>query len=311
MTTAIATNPLVSVIIPSYNHDRFIGKAVRSVLDQTYQNIEIIVVDNHSTDDTREVLAGLGCPERIRILDIENDGIIAASRNLGMRHAQGEWVAFLDSDDSWMPEKLERMLTLAWDDQNLDVLCHDEYKVFENSSGKQPLRHGPVADDFYRVLLLDGNRLSTSATMVRKSFLDRHGLVFSESIEHVTVEDYALWLDLARAGGRFGFLQEYLGEYFIHASNSSAGLQSHWQNNENLLRHHLLHIQTFTGAPEKLLTKLQAKHRLSHLKQALAAGEISLAGKALLDILFRFPLATCRCLLDRCIGKVGETRQAG
>ena len=113
-------SPLVSVVIPSYNHGRFLGRALQSVLDQTYTNSEVIVVDNHSTDNTDEVMASFA-DQRITYLKIHNNGIIAASRNAGLRLAKGEWIAFLDSDDYWSGNKLEQCILNR---SNNDVIYH-------------------------------------------------------------------------------------------------------------------------------------------------------------------------------------------
>ena len=94
---------LISVIIPTYNRAHCVGEAIQSVLDQTYKNFEIIVVDDGSTDNTQEVLATFG--DKIKVIRQENRGVSAA-RNAGIREARGEWLAFLDSDDLWLPEKL-------------------------------------------------------------------------------------------------------------------------------------------------------------------------------------------------------------
>ncbi len=93
----------ISVIIPTYNRARFVTKAIDSVLSQTYKNYEIIVVDDGSTDDTRHALEPY--QDRIRYIYQENRGV-AAARNLGIKSSNGKWVAFLDSDDTWLPEKL-------------------------------------------------------------------------------------------------------------------------------------------------------------------------------------------------------------
>ena len=90
--------PLVSVVIPTYNHARYLARALQSVLDQTYTNWEAIVIDNHSTDNTDEVMASFA-DSRITLLKIHNNGVIAASRNIGIRAANSEWITFLDSDD--------------------------------------------------------------------------------------------------------------------------------------------------------------------------------------------------------------------
>ena len=93
-------NPLVSVVIPTYNHAYLLKDALHSVICQTYTNIEIIVIDNNSVDDTEEVVLSFLDP-RIIFKKINNNGIIAASRNMGILIAKGDYIAFLDSDDIW------------------------------------------------------------------------------------------------------------------------------------------------------------------------------------------------------------------
>lgn len=242
---------LVSVVIPNYNYAHFLGRALQSVVAQTYPHWEALVVDNHSEDDTDEVVEGIGDP-RIRLLKIHNHGIIAASRNLGMREARGEWIAFLDSDDSWHPGKLQANLEAAGSAGEYDVLCNDELMVDQQTGARSAMRHGPYEEDFYRVMLLEGNRLSPSATVVRRVFLDRHAIAFDESQERVTVEDYGFWLDLARAGARFKFIDSVLGECLMHGANNSGKLSRHWANTEALLRDHVFNIQRFHSSPERL-----------------------------------------------------------
>src|ERR1700728_4898735 len=96
--------PRVSVIIPSFNRAHCIAASVESVLAQSFQDFELIVVDDGSTDETQQVLARFG--DRIRVIRQDNGGVSAA-RNAGMRVARGSWIAFQDSDDTWRPEKLQ------------------------------------------------------------------------------------------------------------------------------------------------------------------------------------------------------------
>lgn len=103
--------PRVSVIIPTWNRAAYIGAAIESVRAQTFADWELIVVDDGSTDETAEILGALSDP-RIRVLRIAHSGTTSIGRNAGIRVAKGEWVAFLDSDDLWLPEKLERQLAL-------------------------------------------------------------------------------------------------------------------------------------------------------------------------------------------------------
>ena len=287
---------LVSVVIPTYNHARFLGRALQSVLDQTYPHWEALVVDNHSQDNTDEVIRGFGDP-RIHMLKIHNHGLIAASRNLGMREARGEWLAFLDSDDCWYPGKLAAIMAAVESDHACDVLCNDELMVDIKTGARKMLRHGPYQEDFYQVLLVEGNRLSPSATVVRRDFLVRHGLAFDELQQYVTVEDYGLWLNLARAGAKFRFVPEVQGEYVIHETNSSSRLQRHWDNCESLLRDHVFRIQRFHPQPEKLWKRVSLRLRVIQVRQLFADGQLRAALGLALETLLSAPGGTVACLL--------------
>ena len=260
--------PLVSVVIPTYNHAHFLGRALQSVLEQTYTNWEAFVIDNHSNDGTDELVRNFPDP-RIHLLKIHNGGVIAASRNLGLTRANGDWVAFLDSDDHWYTRKLESIITLVGNGDDSDVFCHYEYMVNANGGRKKLLRYGPAADDFYKVLLTEGNRLSTSATVVRRQFIERYHFHFDERPDFVTVEDYDFWLKLAYAGARYNFLRDVMGEYLIHDNNNSTRLARHWANTEAMLHHHVFAVQQFHPSPEVLWRTVSARLALARVRQAL------------------------------------------
>jgi glycosyltransferase involved in cell wall biosynthesis len=257
---------LVTVVVPTYNHAHFLGRALQSLLDQTYSRWEALIIDNYSQDNTNEVVHSFGDP-RIRLLKIHNHGVIAASRNMGIIAARGDWIAFLDSDDCWYVNKLEIIMAAVAADDAYDVLSTDELIVDVNTGSSRILRHGPYQEDFYKILLLEGNRLSPSSTVVRRTFLERHGLAFDESHDYITVEDYGLWLNLARSGARFKFINQVQGEYVIHDTNSSAQLERHLRNGEALLHEHVFNVQQFDPAPERLWRRVSTRLRLRRVKQ--------------------------------------------
>lgn len=122
---------LVSIIMPSWNTGRFIAESIQSVIDQTYENWELIIVDDCSTDNTDEVIATFG-DKRIRCYKNEKNSGAAVTRNKAIGEAKGEWIAFLDSDDLWAPEKLEKQL--AFMNSNGYVFSyHDYVKIDEES----------------------------------------------------------------------------------------------------------------------------------------------------------------------------------
>lgn len=209
-------SPVVSVVIPTYNHAQFLRKALDSICNQTFTDWEAIVVNNYSEDDTEAVVASFVDP-RIRLETFRNNGIIAASRNLGIKLSRGEYIAFLDSDDSWHPEKLARSKAVL--DEGNDLVCHGEIWM-KNGREFRQVDYGPVERSNYQSLLFGRNCISTSAVTVRKTCLEKVGC-FSEDAAFAMVEDYDLWLKLSKAEFRFAFIDEMLGVFNIHKANNS------------------------------------------------------------------------------------------
>jgi glycosyltransferase involved in cell wall biosynthesis len=214
----ISINPLVTVVIPTYNHAKYLRRALSSVFNQSYQNLEVVVVDNFSTDDTQAVLDSFG-ESRLKILRIHNEGCIAKSRNIGLLHARGEWIAFLDSDDYWCLDKIERCILVS---TNIDVIYHRMYCYRDCSSdliaisGKLDCRN--IAANPLRDLVINGPALTTSAIVVRKSMLDNAG-GFDENSDLIGGEDFDLWVRLAKNRCRFKMLDEYLAYYLVGGSH--------------------------------------------------------------------------------------------
>lgn len=262
------TGPLVSVVIPTYNHAHFLGRALQSVLDQTYTNWEAIVIDNHSQDNTDEVVKGFTDP-RITLLKINNNGVIAASRNMGIRAAKGEWIAFLDSDDFWYSKKLEVVLGGIQEDPTIDVFSTDEILVDEITGNRRLLKYGPYTSDFYKNLLVTGNCLSPSASLVRRDFLNKNGIFIRENKEFITAEDYDLWLLLAQAGAKFKFIHSVQGEYLIHQNNNSGQVERHSQNVINVIKDHVYRLQSFQADKDSLWRKINARLLLANFKNLM------------------------------------------
>jgi glycosyltransferase involved in cell wall biosynthesis len=226
-------SPLVSIVIPTYNHAPMLQRALATVIEQTYQNWNAIVVNNFSTDNTLEVVAAFNDP-RIQCVNFRNNGVIAASRNEGIVLATGKYVAFLDSDDTWFPTKLEQCVEIL--ESGSDLVCHAEYWIDE--SGKSRLvAYGPSEAATHHNLIYKGNRISTSATVVRAALLKEvHG--FDVSPELISTEDYDLWIRLAAKSDKFAFISEPLGEYHRHDNNVSANIEKHLAAELALLAKH-------------------------------------------------------------------------
>ena len=206
--------PLFSVIIPSYNHARYIGRALQSVLDQTYRNWEVIVIDNNSTDNTDEVLRNF-IDSRITYLKIHNNGVIAVSRNAGINASRGKWIAFLDSDDWWTADKLQKCFECLND--NVDLFYHDMEIASDHNSlfRRKIIKTWQVTKPVLLHLLINGNTICNSSVVVRKILLEKIGFI-NENTDMVAAEDYNAWLRIAKITNQFHYLPHRLGFYFLH-----------------------------------------------------------------------------------------------
>jgi glycosyltransferase involved in cell wall biosynthesis len=182
-----AKKPQVSVVIPTYNRAWCLGEAVDSVLAQRFRDFELIVVDDGSTDATAAVLAGYG--GTIRILQQENRGVSAA-RNAGIAAARGELIAFLDSDDIWLPVKLWRQVEF-FNRYPEALICQTEEVWVRNGRRVNPGRRHRKPEGMIFEPSLELCLVSPSAVMVRRELFDRVGR-FDESLP--ACEDYDLWL---------------------------------------------------------------------------------------------------------------------
>jgi glycosyltransferase involved in cell wall biosynthesis len=182
---------MVSVIIPTYNRCAYVREAVESVLAQGELAAEVIVVDDGSTDDTPAALQCFG--DRLRYLRQPRSGASSA-RNRGIRMATREWLAFLDSDDLWLPQKLKAQLEFL-DNHPLVKVCQTEEIWIRNGKRINPKGYHRKPDGYCFPLLLERCLVSPSAVMIHSSVLEEVGL-FDESLP--ACEDYDLWLRIGR-----------------------------------------------------------------------------------------------------------------
>jgi len=244
--------PLVTVIIPTFNHAQHLRKALDSVVAQTFQDWEAVVVNNHSTDDTVEVVAATNDP-RISLVNFRNHGVIGASRNQGLKVARGKFVAFLDSDDVWYPQKLQRCVEQI--SGGGEFICHGELWINSDKTSRKVF-YGPVENSSYEKLLFRGNCISTSTTFIKTELL-RSIDGFDESPEIVTAEDYDLWLRLAATGAKTVFIKEILGEFHRLQNSASSAVLRNLSSELMVLQKH------FQSQPNNILNALKRRHRLA------------------------------------------------
>jgi glycosyltransferase involved in cell wall biosynthesis len=216
------SKPRISVVIPNYNHTRFLSGAIQSVLYQRYRLYEIIVVDDGSTDNSREVVASFG--SQVRYIWQENQGL-AGARNTGIRAARGELIGLLDADDQWLPDFLEKMISLADQRPEASVYYCCAQGMDEEGRDLPQMFGRPVsAPDRIYETLLRANFLIPSTILIRRSVVIAAGL-FDQGLR--SCEDWDLWLRLLPEHIMVG-TDARLVRYRLHGSSLStnpAGMQ--------------------------------------------------------------------------------------
>ncbi|MGA3170992.1 MAG: glycosyltransferase [Chthoniobacteraceae bacterium] len=205
--------PEVSVVIATYNYGRFLAGAIESALAQTHKPMEIIVVDDGSTDGTADVAARYA--DRIRYLRKPNGGVSSA-RNAGIAAAHGELIALLDADDRWLPGKLKRQVAQFLADPKVGMV-HTGSRIFDHDTGATLCEVSPPVElDFHG--LMNCCAVSTPSTVIRREVFQSVGR-FDETLEEA--EDWDLWLRIAAGGWRIVGCSETYVEYRTHVSNAS------------------------------------------------------------------------------------------
>lgn len=227
--------PLISVVIPTFNSGNFIRETIETVLNQTYKNFEIIVVDDESTDNTVSILEELsGKDERITYYQIPHSGRPSVPRNYGVEKSNGKYIAFLDSDDIWIKDKLEKQISEF--KKNPDyVFVYSMSVTFGDVNIFSP--HYEVLPLLYKVcktkhdLINKGNSITCSTVLIKKEYFQKVG-GFDEDINLKAVEDYDLWIRLSELGS-FGFVPRIQTYYRVHGKQSSAD----WQTKQDRLKY--------------------------------------------------------------------------
>jgi glycosyltransferase involved in cell wall biosynthesis len=240
-------NPLVSVIIPTYGRPKFLKRAVESALKQTYDNIEVVVVNDDPSLDVSQILENLS----VKIISHGENKGGSAARNTGIKNSNGVFIAFLDDDDLWYEDKIEKQLKIFLEQPSVAAVYTGLKAVTEDGVGfgdTMPEHEGFILD-----VLLSGNYVgATSTVMVKKDVLVEVGL-FDEKFP--SAQDWELWIRIAEKH-TFGFVDEVLAEQTVHgidriSSNKQARYLGYKMISEKYI--HLI---------KKSPRKVQAEHEL-------------------------------------------------
>lgn len=257
---------LISVVIPLFNQEKHIRETIDSALAQTYQDIEVIVVDDGSTDSSAAVVNNYQ-DKRLRYLYQPNSGLPSVARNQGLKLATGDWVAFLDHDDIWLPDKLAKQVAVLKDHPDIKIVSSNmEY------FGDTPLAGRPMCYFRQKSLniyeeMMEGNRLLTSTVLANKAVLLHFG-GFNEARDLLAIEDYDLWLRISKEKHIF-VMPEVLARYRVYARSTSGGYLKELGRLENYFNKYIPKMVSTdheSHIAAKVRSKILYKYALEYLR---------------------------------------------
>jgi glycosyltransferase involved in cell wall biosynthesis len=207
--------PKVSIIIPSHNRAKLIGRALESVFQQTYKDYEVVVVDDASTDNTQEILASYG--DKIRHFRQPQKSGSAGARNRGLQEAQGEYIAFLDSDDFWVPEKLAEQVKVLDAHKNVGIV-YSKMAIINTKGERCGTKPEQKSGKNYKELLEIWGDIPTSTVLTRRECFDKAGK-FDTSL--ITMQDIDMWLRIARHYDLYEIEDKMLSYYYRHGDQNT------------------------------------------------------------------------------------------
>ncbi|MBD1995857.1 glycosyltransferase family 2 protein [Leptolyngbya sp. FACHB-541] len=255
MKSVSTASPLVSVIIPAYNAEAFIQRTLTSVLSQTYKNLEVLVIDDGSTDRTVEIVQAMAEGDRrIHLLQQPNSGV-AAARNLGIKHAKGEFIAPLDADDIWYPQNIEKQVQcFLTSDETVGLVYSWSVDIDEKDVPTGEFRAANIGGYIYKALICHNFLGNASASLIRRTCLEKVGYYNQELRKQGAegCEDWDLYLRIAEYY-QFRAIPEFLIGYRKISSSMSG-------NFKKMARSHALMLQTVQNKHPEMPTLL---YRLS------------------------------------------------
>ncbi len=275
-----SNNPEVSVIIPTYNRAHLIKRAIQSVLNKTYQNFEIIVVDDGSVDNTEEVVKNFN-NQKIRYIRYNENKGVAAARNTGIKATRGDYIAFQDSDDEWFPNKLERQMEVFKNvSPDVGVVYTGTWRIRNNERIYLPLFTGKQREGNICKELKENFVMPAPAAIVKKECFNRVGM-FEERLPRLV--DWELWLRISKYY-EFKYISEPLVTQYYTPNSISTDLNAYIEAHKLILEKH---FEEF-----KKNKKLLAKHLLAIGTRLCLVGKTPQGRRYFLESFKTFPLNT-------------------
>lgn len=244
MNLSVKSSPKITVLMPVYNCELYVREAIESILNQTFTDFELLIIDDASTDATASIVKSY-TDSRIQLIQKPVNTGYTNSLNQGLKIAKGEYIARMDGDDSCMPERFSKQVNYL-DAHPETVLCATAFKVI----GREIYFESPENHDAIKLAFLNGNPICHSSVMMRKETLDNHSIIYDKTKE--PAEDYAMWIQLLFLGKLY-ILPEILVEYRVYANQVSAKRAEEQMKIDIAMRFELLSHLAIDIEPEEFV----------------------------------------------------------
>lgn len=270
----------VSIIIPTYNRAQLLPRALETVLSQTYKDFEVIVVDDGSTDNTPEIMKQF--EGRVKYIRKENGGS-ASARNRGIEESKGEYIAFLDSDDYWMPEKLAEQVKIL-DAYPKVGIVYGRMPIVNEKGERLGTKPAGVSGKNFKELLEVWGDLPTSTVMTRKVCFDKAGM-FDTAL--ATMQDIDMWLRISRYYDLYEIEGKVLAYYFRHSEQATANRINVHQGLVNIYQKIL---NTYDDIPRDLFIKRVSKNQYTLSREYYFKRLYPQSLQNIVAVILRYPL---------------------
>ncbi len=271
----LSFHPTVSVVMPVYNREDLVSRAIESILSQTFTDYEFIIVDDGSTDNTSKILNDYSkLDKRIKVIRNETNRGIPFSRNRGMKAARGTYIAIMDSDDYSLPDRLAKSVHFLKDHPEVDAvsanlrIIQPDMTIFPTPETNMPndeykIQHMP---GYYEVDLLFYNNFYNIASMFKRSFVQKHNITYR--YDYIAAEDYYFWFQFVKNGGKLASLSDAVAYMRFHATNGQQYYTAIETNSTNL--HKEAFSMFFTPNKEEIQFEYTVFEKCPILKKMIA-----------------------------------------
>lgn len=226
------SRPSISVIIPTYNRPNKLSRALSSVISQSYENLEVIVVDDHSVTDTLSVIEGF-CDDRLKYISHDINKGSQQARNTGISSAKGDYIALLDDDDTWLPDKLELQLELMEDKEDIGLVYCGCYDVLESDNSIIKIRTPEFRGDVHGKIL-ERNILASPTPLIKREVFDIAGPF---DITLPSCQDWDMWIRIAQHY-EFDYVDRPLAKFYFHGNQISVNMEKRVEGRQRLVEKH-------------------------------------------------------------------------